>query len=222
MASPTITPINWVRAPSLWLRVQQFFKWDGKKIIPYLKPNPFAGIEVPHLDQWKDGACVTFWFYSAVMHNVWLKFTSEDAMKSAIEAKATDWAMAWQIGQLMAKAYNLSLVTFDNPFDKDAQEALDLWYVLACSTRFHTKFYADGVRDGRVDTEYERKSTNKKEENQIMLHFMVLKKDLKTGKYLFRNSWGKYVEMWFFNDYEVDMKILSEKNLLTRDCFLIA
>ncbi len=218
MASPTITPINWVRAPSLWLRVQQFFKGDGKKILPYLRPNTFKNIR--HLDQGKDGACVTFWFYGAMMYNTGTTFTSEDAMKSAKEANATDWAMAWQIGQLMAKAYNLSLVTFDKPTAPDAMKVLDQGYALGVSSRFPLKFYADWVVDGKVDKEYEQNIKNTPTENQIMLHFMYLIKE--NGKYYFVNSWGKYIEKGMHNKYEVDMDLLIKKNLLTRDCFLIA
>lgn len=60
------------------------------------------------------------------MYNTDLVFTSEQAYAMAKEANATDGAMAWQTGELMAKGYNLSLVTFKNPFDPDAQKVLNL------------------------------------------------------------------------------------------------
>lgn len=60
------------------------------------------------------------------MYNTDLVFNSEEAYRMAKEANGLDGAMAWQIGELFAKAYNLSLVTFKSPFDPDAQKVLDL------------------------------------------------------------------------------------------------
>lgn len=187
-------------------------------VLNYLRPNTHK--KIIHLDQGKDGACVTFWFHGAAMYNTDLKFTSEQALKAAVEANATDGAMAWQIWKIFAEAYNLSLVTFDSPFDPGAQKAMDLWYALGCSTQFHLKFYADGVVDGKVDKEYERLPTNKPQENVIMKHFMYLIKE--NGEYFFINSWGKYIEKGMYNKYKVDMELLKNKNLLYRDCFLVA
>ncbi len=172
------------------------------------------------LDQGKDGACVTFWFAGASMYNTDLVFTSEDAYKMAKEANGLDGAMAWQIGQLFAKAYNLSLVTFEKPTAPDAQRVLDLGYALWVSTRFPLKFFADGIVDGKVDKEYEQNIKNTPTENKIMLHFMYLIKE--NGKYYFVNSWADYMKKNLFNKYEVDMELLIKKNLLTRECFLIA
>lgn len=154
------------------------------------------------------------------MYNTDLVFTSEQAYAMAKEANGLDGAMPWQIGQIFAKAYNLSLVTFEKPTAPDAQKVLDQGYALGVSSRFPLKFYADGVIDGKVDKEYEQNSKNTPQENKIMAHFMYLIKE--DGKYYFVNSWGKYIEKGLHNKYEVDMKLLTEKNLLTRECFLIA
>lgn len=161
-----------------------------------------------------------FWFAGASMYNTDLLFTSEEVLRMAKEANALDWAVAWQIGEMFATAYNLSLVTFKNPFDPDAQKALDLWYALGVSTRFPLKFYADGIVDGKVDKEYEKNIKNTPAENTIMAHFMYLIKDW--DKYCFVNSWGDYTKKWMHNKYQVDMKLLADKNLLWRECFLLA
>jgi len=222
MSNPKkIVPINWVRVPSLYSRVQQFFKGDGKKILPYLKQNPFYGIGVPHLDQGKDGSCVVFGFYSAIMHNTNLRVKSDEAMQTARDLQATDGYIAWMMAEKMAEAYSLARVTFKSPLDPDALKVLDLGYALACSTNFPVKFFIDWVADGIVDSEYERSDKNTKAENQTMIHFMVLKKNINTGEYFFRNSWGAKISLGLFNEYKIKMDIIKKKNLLYRDCFLL-
>ena len=130
----------------------------------------------------------------------------------AEEANALDGAVLWTIAETFGKAFNMSYTSFPNIFDPKAQAVLDKGYALVCSVRFGTMFYADGVKDGKVDTEYSDKKP--------FLHALYLIK--RDHKYYFVNSWSNYNAMGFKNIYEVNMDMILSKTFLDIRCYLIA
>lgn len=68
---------------------------------------------------------------------------------------------------------------FSSPFEPQACKVLDNGYSLACSVHFSKEMYADGIKDGKIDTVYE---------NNIRMHHII--QLLKKGKdFYLHNSW---------------------------------
>lgn len=205
-----ITPINWVRKPSIWLRVKEYFHTNDIGWLRYLRVNPDKKI-IP-LDQKKNGSCAVFATAGAVMYNTPIRFNNDEVRAMAVEAWALDGAALWKIAEMFGAAYNLSYTSFENIFDPEAQKILEKGYALVCSVRFWAQFYADGVVDGKVDTEYSDKKP--------FLHAMYLIKE--NGKYYFVNSWAGYEAQGYYNKYEVNMDMIKSKTFLNIRCYFLA
>jgi len=184
----------------------------------YLKPN--IPKEVPYLEQQGNGSCVILWLCGMITYNTDITFTSEEVLEMARDIHATDGALAWQVSGMLADAFKLSRVRFKNFFDPEPQRILDLGYALGISTCFPLSFYIDGMKDGKVDTEYTKKPTNTPAMNQTMLHFMYIKKV--KGKYIVVNNWKDKRSKGLQNEYEVDIEKLRKSWLMERDCYFLA
>lgn len=206
-----ITPIGWSRPPSLWHKVEMYFHTNEVGWLKYLQDNPYKNCI--NLDQKKDSSCPVFATAWMVMWNTPIKFTNEDIRQMAVETWYDRmWGTLWKMCQLMAQSYNLSYTAFPSLFDKQAQFVLDKWYALACSTRFGTPFYKDGLVDWKVDSEYTDKSP--------FLHDMFIEKS--NGKYYFHNSWGWYIEKGYHNKYEVSMEMMERLLKLKVRAYFVA
>jgi hypothetical protein len=220
MAKLKITP-KAVYAPTLWQKVQMYFLSNPNPVwwLKYLKNN--TPRHVPYLQQEWNWSCVMLWLCGMIAYNTDIKFTSEEVLQMAEDANATNGAFAWQVSELLTQAFNLSRTRFSNFFDKDAQKILDLWYALGISTQFPLSFYIDGMKDGKVDTEYKKSSKNSKEMNQTVIHFMYIKK-VDGNRYIVVNNWKDKSLQGLKNEYEVDINKLRESGLMYRDCYFLA
>lgn len=200
--------INWVRNyETLPEKVRAYFS-----TVPELTGNPHRVLG--NYDQGKNPYCTAFaaaWCYT---YNTWIKLTNEYIEKWASKYITPNGvAAAAVIAQHFARDHWVRYKSFYLE-SKEAQTILRYQYAVIVSTRAKSGLWAKALKTGRFLTI---------EPWETFQHAVFMSLGTTDGVFgdVLHNSWYKYTELGFYNDFTTDRKWLLLNKYVGTLCWII-
>lgn len=205
-----ILPISGV-VDNTWINLMNKVSTFWQKPLYYNSIPYNSNARMIRYDQGKTKECTIYACCGALCNNTWIDLLQHNVEE--IANKFTSWGglSLYSTAKKVADMFWKKIYVF-HEYNDACDQLLKKWYELVVSLITTTDFYRDWVTDWVVNTHYTK--------GVDMNHAIRLKWN-KNKWFFLVNSWGKYIEKWFHNEYEIDMRKCVKNKLFRLYIFII-